>query len=211
MDTLKQACDVLLKAEGELKLLMAHAAEQGEYEAVVVLADWARTLNGLRAVPTETMQHGVEESAAPGANESGIAPTPQHCRTVGGSARRDRIAGPYPKFVRDGENLVKIAWSKSSKSVYEHKAPKGVVIALAAAVRKLGVSNRLFSIEAVSPLRDVDGADIPQYQCYVALAWFRQSGFVIQHGRQGYRIQGGVDIVAKALAIWEKLPQRRNA
>jgi hypothetical protein len=212
METLSQASELILKAEDELKALMSQAAKKGEYDAVVVLAEWARTLSELLTRPaTAAPVSDSSDQAIPKGIPSGIALTAHRRRPAGRTAVRGKQRANYPRFLRDGDNLVKVAWSKSSKCEYEHKAPKSVVVTLARTLKKFSTGNQLFSTETALPQVDDEGSQIPLYQSYVGLAWFRQSELVIQHGRQGYSLQRGIDIEGAALAAWEKLPQRRGA
>jgi hypothetical protein len=51
--------------------------------------------------------------------------------SVTGFAIRSRNKlGQYPSFVREGDNLVKIGWSKTQKAEYEHKSPKRLLAVL---------------------------------------------------------------------------------
>src|SRR5436853_381779 len=84
--------------------------------------------------------------------------------TVPPQGGQDRVnARKYPIFVRDGHQLVKIAWSKASKAEYEHKAPARVIGLLAAKITTLRSGGRLFSMEGLLPLRDRDGGEFPTY------------------------------------------------
>ncbi len=95
----------------------------------------------------------------------------------------------YPKFLRDGENLVKIGWSKKDRSPYEHRAPKRVLDLLVKSLVSAGRSGRRFTTEDILPLHEPEeGAEIPSYQAYLCLAWLRSEKKIDQHGRQGYSL-----------------------
>jgi hypothetical protein len=117
--------------------------------------------------------------------------------------------GSYPKFLRDGESILKLGWSKTAKAEYEHKAPKPVLMRLIAALAKLAATKKRFAMDEVLPLKEsATGSDIPAYQAYVCLAWLRAVGVVTQHGRQGYSLakKGAIDV--RVEEFWRQLPER---
>jgi len=121
-------------------------------------------------------------------------------------AEKKPLKGTYPNFQRENTSLVKIGWSKSQKSVYEHKCPRAVVDELTAAC--LRVDGR-FTMEKILPLRATAvGEVLPDYQAYVALAWLRHLGLVTQHGRSGYSIPKASGLSAAVASSWDRLQTR---
>lgn len=119
--------------------------------------------------------------------------------------------GLYPKFYRDGDYLVKVAWSKKERGEYQHKAPRRVAELLAAAIEKRSGNGRQFTSEDIFPLKDAqDGGEVPSYQAYAALAWFRQSGLVQPHGRRGYTVKKNGRPLELLTAAWQNLPEPSN-
>ena len=115
----------------------------------------------------------------------------------------------YPHFFREGETLVKVAWSKSQRSEYEHKAPRKVISLLVEALAKAGPKAKRFTMDKLLPLRDGGGgAEVPEYQVYVGLAWLRDQRLVEQHGRSGYSIGRPETLVADSATCWDKLKAR---
>jgi hypothetical protein len=114
--------------------------------------------------------------------------------------------GQYPRFVREGENLIKIAWSKSERAEYEHKSPKRVLTLLCAALT--GANGKRITMDKVLPLRDPNGSAFSDYQPYVCLAWLKSAGLVIQHGRRGYSLPKGIDLEKSVESHWAGLPSR---
>ena len=51
----------------------------------------------------------------------------------------------YPKFFRQGDQLIRVAWSKREKGEYQHKATYSVVQAVALAIAGCGKNGRVFS------------------------------------------------------------------
>jgi hypothetical protein len=133
---------------------------------------------------------------------------PQRGAKRAGSAGRKRAPkkGLYPQFYREGDYLVKVAWSKKERGEYQHKAPRQVAELLAAAIAKRSGNGRMFTSEDIFPLKDPQGGgDVPSYQAYAALAWFRQSGLVQPHGRRGYTAKNPGRSSELLTTAWEHL------
>jgi len=119
-------------------------------------------------------------------------------------------ADEYPKFFRQGTELVKIGWSKRENQEYVHKAPQQVVHLLADTVAHLGDKGALFASDAVLPLVDrTTGTEVPAYQSYLSIAWLRATGLLEQHGRQGYTLKCTREIRQAVDELWSKLPTRK--
>ena len=101
-----------------------------------------------------------------------------------------RLKDGYPRFMAQGESLIKIGWSKKSKAEYQHKAPWDVVNLVARSTAKAKENGSLVTFDDFTPLTDKDGNEVPNYQVYLALAWFRDAGLVDQEGRNGYKVDG---------------------
>jgi hypothetical protein len=183
---LTRAIKILAKCEADLRALVASAANSGDYDAILRITSWAKQI---------AVMSGTAQSDAPGK------------RPAFEGAKKTVAARPtYPRFVRRGDQLVKIGWSKREKSEYEHKAPRQTALALARAAAESGKDGRIFQINALLPLRDpTDGNDIPDYQVYLVIAWWRSAGILDQHGRQGYSIPDASQIYQAVESAWTKL------
>jgi hypothetical protein len=85
--------------------------------------------------------------------------------------------------------LLKIGWSKSSASEYEHRVPKAAVDRVLATLAEAAARKDLVRVdERLKALEQSGGEPIPTYQVYVALAWLRKEGLIRQHGRKGYSL-----------------------
>jgi hypothetical protein len=115
--------------------------------------------------------------------------------------------GQYPKFVREGDSLVKIGWSKSQRAEYEHKSPKRLLAVLRDSLTS--ANGKRIMMHRVLPLKDpVTGSAFPDYQSYLCLAWLKSAGLVIQHGRQGYSLPKGIELEKSVEALWANLLTR---
>jgi hypothetical protein len=220
MDTIEQAVAALAGVEKKLRELVGSAAAAGEYDRAMRVAQWAKavaalTQNGANA-GADSASH-VFLSSTHGPSDGGPRPdrSPPASRVRargrpgGHQGRRSPAKGEYPKFFRRGDQLVKIGWSKKERAEYEHRAPRRAIELLAEAIGRNWGNGKLFTSEEVLPLRDpADGSEVPGYQGYVALAWFKAAGLVKQNGRRGYTARKGANVTDGAAAIWAGLPER---
>ena len=202
--------EVLERCEASLRALVAEAAQTGDYEAVLPLTSLARELArlgevALRRGPTteSTKKQPITASARPenAPRPAGRSPRKRAPRVEGGSSAE------YPRFCRKGRELLKIGWSKSSRSEYEHRVPKEAVDRVVATLAEAAAQEDLVRVdEWLKALEKRGGEPIPTYQVYVALAWLRNEGLIRQHGRKGYSLAGpliGRDVTQRWDALQE--------
>jgi hypothetical protein len=214
MDPRSQATEVIHGAEADLRNLLLRSAQLGDYEAVRVLAEWANQLKQMveQNGETDRQPHLLDgQTSAPLEVNPSKTANRQYATTGkhgGRKTRRKAARGEYPKFLRDGEELLKIGWSKRTWANYRHKAPKRVVHALAKALLAKGKSGARFVMEEVLPLRDPESTiDVPSYQAYLILAWLRKENLVVQHGREGYSLRPEVNLPDAIEERWNHLPK----
>lgn len=183
--SITKAVKILSKCEADLRTLVASAADSGDYDAVLRITSWAKQISLMAGgTPSEAQEK------RPDANK------------IKKIAARDA----YPRFARREDQLVKVGWSKRQKSEYEHKAPHRAVLVLARTVAEAGKDGRIVQIKALLPLRDsTDGSEIPDYQVYLVIAWWRSTGLLDQHGRQGYSIPKASQFYQAVESAWAKL------
>jgi hypothetical protein len=222
MDALKEATAALRAAEQQLRSIIAKAAEGGDYDHLPRIAEWAKLLSAAISgqpvsepaqvqpvlIPTSPSDNGVHARAA--AVKTRIA-APASRKAKAGRRnkirRRKKTNAEYPKFIREGDSLVKIGWSKSEAKTYEHKAPRSVIRALVQALVRVGSGGKRFTVEHLLPLKD-SGSEIPDYQTYLTLAWLRSVDLITQHGRQGYSLLPDMDIEQESNRHWDHLDTR---
>jgi hypothetical protein len=222
MDALQEATAVLRAAEQNLRSILVKAAGTGDYDHLPRIAEWAKLLNaalGGQAVPEPPTARSPTILPSPtsdGVHERKEATPhpPPPARKAKGSRRKKGRKGTgtkkgYPQFVREGDSLVKIGWSKSEGKTYEHKAPRGVLHALVQALQRVGSGGERFAVEALLPLKDsATKTEIPDYQTYLTLAWLRSAELITQHGRQGYSLIKGKDLERESEKHWGQLTSR---
>lgn len=183
--TTAKAIKLLAKCEADLRVLVASAADSGEYDAVIRITSWAKQLSAMSAGGTNTTAEKRTESV-----------------------KKPSVRAAYPRFARRGDQLVKFGWSKREKDEYEHKAPRQAALDLARAAVEVGKDGRIFQINALLPLIDPkEGSEIPDYQVYLVIAWWRNAALLDQHGRQGYSIPKAGQLLQSVESAWIKLPE----
>jgi hypothetical protein len=197
MRPVARATQLLRQTEEKLRVLVSEAANSGDYSSVLTLAAWARTVNELTN-PTSRVERPERQSAAKARKIS--MPSP---RTLSSHNRNG-----YPRFLRRGNELVRVAWSKREKKEYRHKVPYSILKLLTNAMADKGRDGRVFSTEEILPLHESnDAGPVPNYQAYVGISLMKQTGLIDQHGRQGYSIPQIAEFGNAVEAIWTKLPE----
>jgi hypothetical protein len=179
MDT-DNALRILQECETRLRGEIAEAAGRGDYDGVRRIMMWAENV---RAMVKAGKEDGKEDA------EKGTK-APRRMGTEGADGVRGKmgtrmIQDEYPRFKREGEELVKVGWSKSDRKEYVHRAPRKALDAVVSAVKRLGERGGTFGSDEINPLKDPEGGVFPTYQVFVALAWLRELGLVKQLGRKG--------------------------
>ena len=200
MEHLRHGVGVLRRAENSLRELVSKAAAGGDYQSVVRIAAWAQVVSDL-------VKKAPEAMTTPSATPEHTTSTPAGPK-VDGSPKRAVATDSYPKFLRHGDQLVRIAWSKKEKKEYQHKMPYAVLQALVASMAETAADGRVFSTDQFLPLRDADGAEVPNYQAYVGIALIKKMALIDQHGRQGYSIPRMAEFKDAVEAVWQKLPKQ---
>lgn len=199
----ERAATILCQAEVGLRQLVAESASAGDYAGTIKIAAWARTLSDLAKASTPHRNPVSSSDARPNSISN---------KAVTGSRRgaaRSTEPKDYPRFFRHGDQLIRVAWSKREKKEYQHKAPHHVLAALATALVSAGKEGRVFATEQVLPISDPeDGREIPNYQAYVGIAWFKHAGLIEQHGRQGYSVPQPNEMQGAVESIWQSLPPK---
>ena len=201
METKRLAVVAVRTARDAVARLAQESLESHRFRDVAWCADLAEQLSRLLEAA------GANGPPAP-ASQNGAAKAGEADPAKGAEGRIRPKSPHYPAFYRDGDTLVKIGWSKSQNGEYEHRAPRRAAEALVDAVAA-GDNGELFGMDAVLPLRDAAGGDLPSYQVYLALAWLRAENAVQRHGRDGYTLDPAYKDVGKLGDLWGRLPTAR--
>lgn len=219
MNPTQEALNLIRETEAQLRKLAADAVSQGLYEDAMQLTFWGKSLARLSSESDSQSTMEVSPSSLLGARGTGkesastsrgtaaISKSGKKARRTG-KRRKSKKSSQYPRFFRSAKNLVKVAWSKSTKKEYSHRATRSLVDIVASVLSKLGASGDLLTAHDFMPiLHPEDGSEIPSYQAYLCLAWFRAEGLVIQHGRQGYTVPDAALLRDGVAERWDALPR----
>ena len=213
MDTTQDAQRVLRDAETALRTLMEQGLKQQRYADVAEIARLADGLARLlhRQSPTVPPQGDSTIPAQKASKAKVQSPSSKLKPPEPDSSKRKKKKNEYPRFERDGERLIKVGWSKKNKEAYEHRAPRGAVIAFARHLASQVEPGQVFTMDDLFPVPDVvTGDEVPAYQAYLTLAWLRNADAIEKKGRDGYVLRmdsiadGGLD------QLWDHLPERSH-
>ena len=202
MSIIQRTESLLAETERNLVGLANEAGAARDYDQAASLIELARKIKQLGeafrgAAPKVAEAHNLLDSFKE------LGPAAEFKVPIRG---RNKL-GQYPKFVREGENLVKIGWSKSQRAEYEHKSPKRLLAVLCESL--MSANGKRIMMDKVLPLKDpATGAAFPDYQSYVCLAWLKFGGLIIQHGRQGYSLPKGIELEKSVETLWANLLTR---
>jgi hypothetical protein len=202
MTIIQRTENVLAETERTLAGLANEAGAARDYDQAASLIELARKIKQLGEQFRGTVLKAAEAPNPPDALVG------DHLGTENKVPIRSRNKlGQYPKFLREGDNLVKIGWSKSQRAEYEHKSPKRLLVVLCESLTS--ANGKRILMDKVLPLKDpVTGSAFPDYQSYVCVAWLKFAGLVIQHGRQGYSLPKGIELEKSVEALWANLLTR---
>ena len=183
---LTEAAKTVSNAEAKLRRMMQAALSKRRYAELAKLApladgllNLAKTARNGDVLSTSADNLPLQQHAEPHAQ---VSPG----RT--GSRGSRSVDGGYPRFERQGDRLVKIAWSKKDRREYEHRAPVEVVLRIAELFERDAAAGKPFMMDALMPFKTSTDDEIPSYQAYLALAWLRSLGLVEARGKDGYAV-----------------------
>jgi hypothetical protein len=203
MSTEPSIVGILSRADVELRRAIEELLGQKRYSEAVVAARVAdavaRLLLDVEGQAGESESEHFSDGRA-NLRDSSSLNSPR-------SLQARRQVRELPRFERDGDRLIKIAWSKRNRSEYEHRAPRVVVQLLVSAIKKKKGEGVLFAAADVLPLKDPDSRqELPSYQSYLALAWLQHTEVIRKKGREGYVLKPATATPEHLAELWEALP-----
>jgi len=202
MAIIQRTHNLLTDTEKTLVGLASEAGGARDYDQAASLIELARKIKQL----TEQFMSGASRNETPANSADETKDVHPGAESKTPIRSRNKL-GQYPRFVREGDNLVKIGWSKSQRAEYEHKSPKRLLAVLCESLTS--ANGKRIMMNKVLPLKDpVTGAAFPDYQSYVCLAWLKSTGLVTQHGRQGYSLPKGTELGESVETLWANLLTR---
>jgi hypothetical protein len=212
MELIERAVTLLSETERSLRQLIADGLESQSYGAVAQIAGVAERLAALRnsvaksdddpELAETAKVNGSESITEKGSRLTALRSKPHASRNT--PTKRQS----YPRFERDGDKLVKIGWSDRDQRVYEHRAPKAMVLEVCGALARHSGRGRRFRMEEVLPELGDMNEPVPSYQAYLTLAWLRNTGVIDRDGKDGYRVRNGALSVDRIEKLWVSLGER---
>lgn len=198
-DLIAAARETVLEAETRVRKLMETALSQKRYSEVAQLAPIAESLLSISGVVTNS-KGAIEMNRT-------ASPDDSNDQQAGATlpATAVRTGHGYPRFERQGDRLAKIAWSKKDRREYEHRAPADLIFRIAELFARNTKRGTPFLMDDLLPFKTRSGDEIPSYQTYLALAWFRSLGLIEARGKDGYALSVD-DLRERAEREWKELP-----
>lgn len=198
---LDQAAEAIRECESRLRHLMAQASASGLYEEVATLMSWAKSI---AAIVDSDDQPDLATIPETGTAAYDVPAQPVAVRRKSSKTKRPQ----YPQFSRFRNELLKTGWSKKKKKEYQHRASRQVVYLLCSHLEEF--KGKDFTSEEFLPLVGEDGFEVPSYQAYLCLAWFRETGMIAKNGRHGYFVEKNINLKAALEQQWKLLPEQRQ-
>lgn len=207
MNTIHKALEVIARAEAELRELISESLAKQRYGDVREIAQLADRLAHLS--PSREPQF-LGQPVGGGVPIKELSGEPVRSKRKPAERKKQAVVArgrkrSYPRFVRDGERLVKIGWSKKNRQEYEHRVPlsgvQGLVRHLAGSVK----ADKVFDIESLLPITDSGGVEVPGYQVYVVIAWLREAGLIQRKGRDGYVLSDPEHLAGRVDDLWNAI------
>src|SRR5437762_7977716 len=197
-EILERAMKALSEAEDKLQDLMETAVAQHRYRDLSALAPVADML--LEVIEIARGHNGSSPSGSTITANPNPAGRDNMVPVVPALARSQT----YPRFARQGDRLTKFAWSKKDRREYEHRASAEVLFRVAEVFAGHAAIETPFLMDELMPFKMRDGEEIPSYQAYLALAWFRSLGVVESRGKDGYAVTVP-DLQSRVEQAWNDL------
>jgi hypothetical protein len=199
-EILNRAVDALSEAEHKLQNLMETAVAQHQYSDLSALAPVADLL--LDVIGVARGHNGSPAAASPG---PAAPPNPPPRDNMSAGVPILARSRTYPRFERQGDRLIKFAWSKKEHREYEHRVSGPVLLRLAEVFAADVGMGTLFLMDDLMPFKMQNGDEIPSYQAYLALAWFRSLGLIGSRGKDGYAVTVP-DVSRRVEQAWNEMP-----
>jgi len=186
---LGEAVAILGDAEDRMRGLLSRGAGDGVDTSE--LLEIARLLDGVKQVGTSIPASNLVASRS---------------RAIVGAHQPRAMVGSrpkYPRFVREDDRLVRIAWSKTKRDEYRQFLSKPEIDQLREEI-----------VDAIGGSEDFDGSDliaaadaIPSHRIYIFLGWLRDRDIIEKVGRGSYRVVDPGSFWRDVEEAWESLDE----
>lgn len=204
-EALQLAISAVRDAEYRLREATTKAANSGAYDTVVLISNWAKSLQSLLIQVESSASAAIPSAPSSRSTEGNIpvnAPQPTMPNQSEITKRRSRKS---PLFWRDADFLIKSARSRKTRSEYEHRVPADVIFTVAEGVTKWKPSKKLVTGDQILDAYKNDKGAVISYQVYSVIAWLTQLGLIRRHGRSGYSALSPGTIIDDVKKAWNEL------
>lgn len=202
------AVKILQRAESELRSLIEKALADGRYGDVASIARLADRLAQMVS-PNGSAEIGNNSVDSSDLNESSAREEFETSPRPGTKLSKRAARKLFPRFEREADRLVKIAWSKREREEYEHKAPREIVDLLIDYIKgRKGLGARFVATDIFPMKHPKTKHEVSSYQAYLALAWLVHEGVITKYGREGYSLKPTAATPEHIAQLWEALPSR---
>ena len=203
-DAVEAARTLVRELEFKLRELIGQATTNGQYEEVSQLALLTNQVGSLLSSSANS------SGATDGRSRNSGTPSGDKARQPRSARKRvSSRAADYPLFYRQGDSLVKVGWSRSTKSEYTHRVSKPGIDTLVKFLASRRSNQFPISVDTmVDALKNDEQSRILGYQVYVAVAWLKEEGWLAANGRHGYTLRRAKGIPPETIVeqMWANLP-----
>ena len=191
---------------------MTRAIEEHRYRDVATIAVMTERLWNAVDFSTRSTNPQRQDETAQLADPALPLKAPERTRSQSNTApsamsHRGTATHEYPRFLRDGPDLIKVGWSRKRGAEYLQRSPKQTALALSSVLTELGTRrNHIAMAEILATMKERDERT-PTYQIYAAHAWLKSFAAVAGNGRTGYRIDQTRLSNQHMEEMWRLLPE----
>jgi hypothetical protein len=211
MNFIDQAIAQIRDCEEKIRALIELALAENRYEELAELARLGASLSKvLDHGGAPTRERSTDDHSTSNLPLEGPRPTDNSISSSSSPfiSRKQPRPADFPRFERHGDRLIKLGWSKTDKSVYEHRAPLDVAQTVFSKLIPSTGKGGYLRMDKVLPIVMADKSEIPSYQAYLVLAWLRDRGAIQRQGNDGYKLVEKSMTKEKFNEYWQQTPER---
>lgn len=204
IDYLVKVRGLLIKTEVELRQLLAEAATVGDYDAVMTLTEMAKAVQHIEPNHTKITERRSAVKRLSKADEL-LSFDDQLAETQFRPRPDSSLSDDDPKFLREGDDLVRIGLSPVTGEPRRYRVDRAAVEAVARRIDEIGEER--FDADALGRIHRVDYTAVPADHIHTVVSWFRNYGLISRQGAEGYTREGPTPIADQIGTTWELLPE----
>lgn len=175
---LKAAVDVA----GRIETRLNREFKKGNYAQLQALgAEWAKAQELVKFIAK--IEGGASIAKASGRPAVEAAAAPKQAKAPQ-KRRRSPPRKDYPKFERQGDNLVKVEWNNAKKREARHRVSYATMSLLTQAISKS--TGESFKKTLLDGVAHADGKPVPNHQIHAILLWLQHIKAVTRKRRGDY-------------------------